>query len=435
MLSSFKFRSLLIALVVIGSVVSTGSAAASVAYIEANEVWVSSDNGALKVRLSAGQGDWREVAQSDQGFIVGTRREAGKISQLASFTVWDPSGQIVHFGSLSGAFTGGLNIYPNGIDITPSGGNIVYGFSASNSDFSSAGKGIYLKASADATTGVPIALYGAQYPTLVGTRIVGSVASDLAGLQDPSAIGADTFAPWIQFPTSNPSHPLFNLIVTRTDVSATGTVSASEFRDGSFHTQQINLGKWSSLGGTYVDDCMLPASGLPSNVSISQDGSTIVWQDSRGVVIAGAPDFSGPPTCALTRAPAVISASGIYPSYGPFNVSAASAPAPVAKPKLSVGSSIKLKSLKSGVKVSVTSAVAGKAKLTLTIKPSKVGKKGKKLITIASGSANVAAGVAKKIKLKFTSSGKKLKKRLKGKKATLTVSVGGQKASKTVKLK
>lgn len=436
MLTGFRYRSLLITLIVLGSFALCGTAAASVAYIDANEVWVSSDDGAQKVRLSAGQGDWREVAQSDLGYIVGTRRTAGLISQTASFTVWNPSGQIVHFGSLSGAYTGGLNIYPNGIDITPSGGNIVYGFSASNSHSSSAGKGIYLKVSADATTAVPQAMYGGQYPTLVGTRNVAAVSSSIAGLQDPSSIGVDSFAPWINFPTTDAGHPLYNLVLTRTDVSATGTVTASEFRDDSFYTQKVNLGKWTSLGGTYIDDCMLPTAGLPSNVSVSQDGSTVTWRDDRGVVLAGVPDFSGPATCNLTRAPSVVSASGIYPSYGPFNVAAAAIAAPaVPKPKLSVSSSIKLNSLKSGVKVSVTSAVAGKAKLTLTIKPSKVGKKGKKLITLATGSANVAAGVKKKIKLKFTSAGKKLKKKLKGKKATLTLSVGGQKTAKTVKLK
>jgi hypothetical protein len=436
MLTLLTFRSLFLVLAIASLLTFAGTAAASVAYIDGNEVFVSSDDGARKVRLSAGEGDWREVAQSDQGYIVGTRKEAGKISQLASFTVWDPSGKIVHFGSLSGAFTGGLNIYPNSIDITPSGGNIVYGFSASNADFSSAGKGIYLKVSADATTGVPLAMYGAEWPTLVGTRIVGASDSNNASLQDPSSIGADTFAPWIAFNTTDPG-PLQGLILTRTDVSATGTVTASEFRDGSFYTQKIALGKWASLGGAYVDDCILPSSGLPRQVSVSQDGSTITWKDSRGIVIAGAPNFAGPADCVLTRAPSVISASGIYPSYGPYNVPPAAGPAAGAtNPKFnSAPSSLKLDSLVKGVKVSVTSAVAGTAKVTLTIKPSKVGKKGKKLITLASGSSKVKAGVKTKIKIKFTSAGKKLKKKLKGKKATLTVTVGKQSSSKTVKLK
>ncbi|MGK2878088.1 MAG: hypothetical protein ACSLFF_05875 [Solirubrobacterales bacterium] len=429
MLNSLKARSLIVSLIVIVFAVFAGTAAASVAYIDANEVWVSSDDGARKMRLSAGQGDWREVAQSDQGHILATRKESGKISQLASFTIWDPTGKLIHFGSLSGHIDGdGLNVYPLSLDITPSGGNIVYGYSRSTNYGASLTKGIYLKVSADASTGVPLSLTGGENPTLVGSRIVAAVDSTHVGLQDPSSIGSNVFTPWIEFNTAA-AGPLQGLVVTRTDVSATGVITASELRDDTFNTKQIALGKWASLGGAYVDDCILPTAGSPSQISVSQDGSTITWRDSRGVVIAGAPDFSGPASCALTRAPAVLSPSGVYPSYGPFNIAVAS------KPTLTIGSSIKLKSLKSGAKVTIMSPVGGKAKVTLTIKPRKVGKKGKKLITLASGSANVLAGVPKVIKLKYTSAGKKLKKKLKGKKATLTVKVGDQAVSKTVKLK
>ncbi|MBI2690826.1 MAG: hypothetical protein HYX29_02600 [Solirubrobacterales bacterium] len=438
MFTSLRFRTLLLALIIVGTASFASSAAASVAYIDANEVWVSSDDGSRKVRLSAGEGDWREVAQSDQGYILATRRESGKISQLASFTIWDPTGKLIHFGSLSGDIDGsGSNVYPLSLDITPSGGNFVYGYSRYRSGPpSSLVKGIYLKVSSDASTGVPLSLTSGEYPTLVGTRIVARLGSSTVGVQDPSSIGSDTFNPWISYNTSLPQ--LSGLEVNRTDVSATGLISAAEMMDSSFNTAKIIVGKWSAFAGDYlttlVDDCFLPSAGAPRDISVSQDGSTLTWRDSRGVVVAGAPDFSGPSDCTLTRAPSVISATGIYPSYGPFNVPAAAAPV-TSKPKVTVGKTIKLNSLKSGLKIAITSAVAGKAKVTLTIKPSKVGKKGKKLITLASGSASVAAGVPKKIKLKFTSAGKKLKRKLKGKKATLTVTVGGQKTTKTVKLK
>lgn len=412
------------------------SASASVAYIDNNEVWVSSDDGARKVRLSAGENDWREVAQSDQGFIVGTRKEAGKISQLASFTVWDPTGRIVHFGSLSGEFTGGLNVYPLSLDITPSGGNIVYGYSACNWNCSSAPKGIYLKVSADATTGVPTSLSGAEFPTLLGTRIVGTVGQTNPALQDPSSIGSNDFTPWIDFGLGNPAGVYYGLIPTRTDMAATGTIAATELRDGSFNTQKIALSKWPSAGSpSIIDDCVLSTSGQADQISVSQDGALMTWRDSRGIVLAGVPSFNGALDCALTRAPSVISASGRYPSYGPFNVPAGGAPTgqlPIVK----IGSSVKLASaLKSGFKITVTSPIAGKARVKLTIKPSKVGKRGKKEITLATGSATLAANKATKIKVKFSSAGKKLKKKLKGKKATLVVTVGAATTTKTVKLK
>lgn len=435
----FRIRNLLIALIVVCSfTIGAQSAFASLSYIDGNEVWVMSDDGSRKVRLSAGEGDWRQAAQSDSGFVVGVRKEAGKISQVASFTVWNPSGQIVHFGSLSGHIDSPkLNVYPTSLDITPSGGNIAYGYQRAYGQISGGGLayGTYLKVSADATVAVPTSFSTAD-GTFVGTRLVGHQDGGSA-VAVQSTVDGNVFDPWIGFPLGDPAYPGYGLDVDRTDVAATGTVTATELRDDTFYTKKINLGKWTGLQGTYVDDCMLPTAGDPSDITISQDGATIAWQDSRGIVIAGAPDFSGPSTCNLTRAPAVLSASGTWPSYGPFNVSAApGGGGSAAKPKVSVSSSIKLSdALKSGFKISVTSATGGSAKVTLSVKPSVVGKKGKKAITIATGKAKLTASKKKTIKVKFTSTGKKLKKKLKGKKATLTVTVGAAITTKTVKLK
>lgn len=417
---------------------SASAASASIAYVDQNEIWVSSDDGARKARLSAGEGDWRQVAQSDQGFIVGVRKEANKISQLASFTVWDPTGKIVRFGSLSGHIDGiGLNVYPTSLDITPSGGNIVYGYQRQYGLYpdSQLVYGTYMKLTADATTAVPLSLTGWKDGTLIGTQVIAHQNDSDVAVQDASSIASTTFTPWIGVPVGNPAYPQYGLIVDRTDLSATGAIAATELRDDSFNTKMINFSKWSGLLGTYIDDCILPSSGDPSDVTISQDGATIAWRDSRGVMIAGTPNFGGAADCQLTRAPQVIAPSGFQPSYGPFNVPAGGVPTGQL-PTVKIGSSVKLSSaLKSGFKVTVTSPIAGQVKIKLAIKPSKVGKKGKKEITLATGSATLTANKATKVKVKFTSAGKKLKKKLKGKKATLTVSVGAATTTKTVKLK
>lgn len=411
---------------------ASASASASVAYIDGNEVWVSSDDGARKLRLSAGEGDWREVAQSDQGYIVGTRREAGKIAQLASFTVWDPSGKLVRFGSLSGDI-GCSNAYPLSLDITPSGGNLVYGFSCYTYGFpvGSLVNGTYLKVSADATTGVPLKLYSGQYPTLVGTRILARTSDTTAGVQDASSIGSDTFTNWISF-TLDPGH-----LLNRSDASADGTIVASEVRnDSTIKIDRVIMSKWGAFGtNSYVDDCNLPISGDVVNPSVSQDGASVTWADARGVLLAGTPAFNGPADCQLTRPPVVLSATGTYPSYGPFNVPAPQPTKPVA-PTVTIPKSLQLAAaIKSGLTIKVTSAVGGKAKATLTIKPSKVGKRGKKAITLATGSVKVTAGKTTRLKLKFTKAGKKLKKKLRNKKLTLKVTVGGATTTRTIKLK
>jgi hypothetical protein len=78
----------------------TGSAqAASIAYIDNGEVWVSSLDGAQKVKLAGhvvnGAGEtekWLDIAASDSGRIVAVRIVPGRISRASWFKVWEPDG-------------------------------------------------------------------------------------------------------------------------------------------------------------------------------------------------------------------------------------------------------------------------------------------------------------------------------------------------------
>ena len=126
-----RFRTLLCAsaIALTSSLLAGGAAQADVAYIDGNEVWLSTLDGSQKVRLSSGEGDWRDVAVSDQGFVVGIRLESGKVADLSSFTVWDPQGKRIKFGPLVGLRNGGSNAHPLNLQISPDGGLLVYGFS------------------------------------------------------------------------------------------------------------------------------------------------------------------------------------------------------------------------------------------------------------------------------------------------------------------
>lgn len=296
------------------------TAFASIVYIDRNEVWVANDNGSGKTRLSSGQNDWRQVAQSEAGYIVGIRKPAGKISQLATFTVWDPRGKAVRYGSLSGHIDSGLNVYPTTLDITKDGKALLYGYSRSywvGTNFNLQ-YGTYLKPTTDGSTAVPYSLTGWEDGTLVGSRVIAHNTDSGVDLQDNSGLGSTTFNRWVSYDLSNSL--LTGLEVGRTEASATGKITATEFRDSSFNTKKIILSKWSGLGGSYLDDCVLPASGAPKDITISPNGTTIAWKDSRGVVIAGAPTFKGAFTCQLSRAPRVISTTATMPSYGPSTV-------------------------------------------------------------------------------------------------------------------
>src|SRR4051794_3315127 len=82
--------------------------AASVAYVENGEVWVSSLDGARKVRLAApvvnsvGETEnWLAVAAADGGRIVAARNKPGRLSSFSWFKAWEPDGTSTVEGPLN----------------------------------------------------------------------------------------------------------------------------------------------------------------------------------------------------------------------------------------------------------------------------------------------------------------------------------------------
>lgn len=409
--------------------------AASVAYIDGNEVWVAKTDGSQKVRLSGGEGDWRQVAQSDQGHIVGIRLESGKISALSNFTIWNPSGQRIKFGPLAGTPGGWSEAFPLSLDLTPDAGLVVYGFSRCTGALPCGTliQGHYLLP-ADTTVAPvlgPYANNNIRWPTLVGERVVGTPDASTNAVQEAGSTAATNFTNWFNYAAGSYE-------MHRTDVSSNGAITASELV-GAGDSKRIALGKYAGIGGAYVDDCFLDADNTATQPSVSQDGSEFAWQDAGGVKVAGVPNFNGATICQLTRAAVTISPTGKYPSIGPFNVAAAiaSPPANPAAPVVSAPAAPKLSAvLKSGLSVKVSSQAGGTAKLKLTVKPSAIGKRGSKPIVIAAGTVAVPAGGAvKTVKLKLNRTGKSLRRKLRRKKATLSVTIDGVTTNRTIKFK
>jgi pyruvate/2-oxoglutarate dehydrogenase complex dihydrolipoamide dehydrogenase (E3) component len=89
-------RSALIAVVSL-LVLAPTAGAASIAYIDGGEVWLSSLDGKQKVRLAApvvnseGKTEkWLDVAASDSGRIVAARNVPARMSNFSWFKVWEP---------------------------------------------------------------------------------------------------------------------------------------------------------------------------------------------------------------------------------------------------------------------------------------------------------------------------------------------------------
>ena len=413
--------SLLLSLLVAAALAGT-AAAAQVAYIDGGQVWVSTLDGSSKRSLSGPSPDekqWTEVAQSDQGWILGVRREPSKQGYLNATTLWGPDGGVAGNGALTGKPGWSVNAYPVTLDLTPDGKVVIYGYSLSRIGGGGyeAAFGTYAEGSTNWYID-PFDVEDVKSGMLVGSRMVGwsggTVYLQRASGQPPYS---KEFDPW--FGVSG---------VWQVDVSATGKVVAVELEN-----KQIAMVPFAGLGApppTDGSDCMLPVVGEASDVSISQDGTSMAWHDARGVVVAGTPVWFPSlevTTCNLSRPPVVISASGEMPSIGP--TTAATPPTPAgsksARPSfVKPPKNVKAAALKAGVVFKIRVAKPGKVSAT--------GKVGAKLV--ASGAAKAAKAGVVKVKLKATRAYRGKLGSLVGKKLKVRVSAGGKATTLTRKL-
>lgn len=427
--------------------------AASIAYVDGGEVWLSSLDGAQKVRLathvvnSSGETEkWLAVAASDNGRIVAARNFPGRISRFSSFKVWEPNGTSTVEGPLNAPNGWTSYVYPLGFDVTSDGVHMVYGYSNSSSCCPiSFAHGTYVRPVTNSSLD-PINVSGQEHPTLFGNRMIAH-SGEIASVQgDPSPYGT-TFSPWLDVSETG-------LELRRTDVAANGQLAAIELEqwDGGGQT----VGKIAVLATQGVDlppvfpaavNCFLPTTGVAKDVSLSLDATRIAWTDDGGLKVAGTPTTVDDP-CVLTSPPVVISPTASQGAIGGANIAAflpASGQGPGAGPPLTgVGAApratlprrVTTKALAGarGVPVKVKVARAGKVKLSGSV-PAKVLRRKGKPIVIATGSTTAARAGTVTVRLRLTSAARKKRNRLKGARMTLRVSQGGRSTTKRVTLR
>ncbi len=426
--------------------------AGSIAYVDQNEVWVSSFDGTQKARLSAGEGDWRQVTTADNGSVLGVRLEAGKVSQLSTIRLWGSDGQTISEGPLPfNTLVGGWSSYvaPLGLDLSADGVFLAYGYSGYRSAPLSWFSGHNVVNSDVKTNITPIGQAGYEWPTMFGRQVVAKSGS--SAVFQPAGDGpfGNTFTPL------GLSAPI-GFTLQRTDVAATGRLAAVDL-DGT--TDKIAVVSLSGMtppitaGGAV--DCFLPAAGSADNATFSQDGQFIAWQDSEGVKIAGAPTTDADP-CVFSSPPVLISATGSSPSIGGSNVrtlrpgppppgggtddtpGGGTDDAPASKPLIvTLPAKVTAAELTStaGLPLKVTVSAGGKITVTASVPASRLGLKGKKAVVIATGSASPKSAGQVSVKLRLNAKGRKYRKRLRGLTLTLKITQGAKTTTKTIRLR
>jgi hypothetical protein len=425
--------------------------AGSIAYIDNGEVWVASLDGAQKVRIASpvainGKTEtYNAVAAADNGRIVASRNELGKVSSLSWFKAWEPNGTSTVEGPLNPRPGWTSIAYPLGFDVTPDGGTMIYGYSASNCCFTF-GRGTYVRPVTNSPL-EPINISGQEDPSLFGTRVIAHSGTTVYA-QNPGTPYGDTFAPWLNMAGTN-------LELHRTDVAASGQFVAFEaerWDNGTKIVGKIGLMSIQGVdqGPTGAVDCYLQASGVATDVSLSQDGRLIAWTDAQGLKIAPTPtgvdEF-----CVFPSAPILISPTGKSASIGGANIAAFLPPAPPVSPPVtttittpppaapaapvaSLPSKVTTKALGAGLPVKLTLTAAGKVTISATVPAKALGRKGKPVV-VATGAGTAKAAGKLTVKLRLNSVGKKKLKRLKGTRLTLRIVQGGRTTTKTVTLR
>jgi hypothetical protein len=446
-------RSALIAILFLLTMAPTAGAA-SIAYIDGGEVWLSSLDGAQKVRLAthvvnpSGETEkWLAVAASDSGRIVAARNVSGRISRFSWFKVWEPNGTSTVEGPLNAPSGWSTYTYPLGFDVTADGSHMVYGYS--NSGFccpQSFAQGTYVRPVTNSSLD-PINV-DIEHPTLFGSRMIAHTGTTVYVQGTSASPYGNDFDPWTNWSATG-------LDVRRTDVAANGQLSATELEQWDGGSQTI--GKIAVIATQGVNqpptfpaavDCFMPTDGVADETSLSLDATRIAWTDNGGLKVAGTPTTGSDP-CVLSSPPVVISPTASQGAIGGANIAAflpASAPPPGAGPPGGGGSggaplatlpkklTTKALSGARGIPIKVKVARAGKVKLSGTV-PAKVLRRKGKPVVIATGSATALRAGTMTVRLRLTAVARKKVKRLKGARMTLRVSQGGLSTIKRVTLR
>jgi hypothetical protein len=178
-------------------------------------------------------------------------------------------------------------------------------------------------------------------------------------------------------------------------------------------------------------DCVLPATGIAGEASLSQDAATIAWKDDGGLKVAGSPTTADDP-CVLGTAPVLLSPTGEHPSIGSAAVTAFLPEPPVVK--LPARVTVKALGRARGVPVKVEVGGPGKIAVRGTVPARRLGRRGKAVL-VAQGAGDATAAGTVTIRLRLTKAGRERPGRLKGARLTLRTVQGPRSVKKVIRLR
>lgn len=452
--------------------------AASVAFVEGNNVWLSSPDGAQRKQLTTTGTDdaaWNFPVQGADGKTIASHRDAFEDgSRRPVLYLFGPDGKQVTANVMPVYSGANLPVYPIGMDMDWKSNAVAYGYSYCGFACGSVYRGYWLTFS-DQQGLYPTDPQGqsdALNPTFINTRVISSDSGGSIFVQPdvPEAPFTSSYTGWLSSPS---------LFLSRVSVAETGRQVAIEWAQYDSSSTLVDEGFFigqhqGSVPSDVTELCRVPTAAGSNRISFSPDGTMITWQDNEGVKVAGAPNLAaGTDTCALSSPTKVISASGRSPDFGGGDVKAmvdggtGPATTPGGDPGTGGGGgtpsldlvaprTARRAAFKRGLKVKVKTSAAGKISGSATI-PAKLARKLKigkaataaviaiaedgkgfaaaKTVVVARGSVTAKGAGTVTITFKPTSKAKRAIARMKGVTLLLKVSEGAASDTAKVKLK
>ena len=460
---ALRLTAALAATLVLSVLAAVPAGASSVAYIDNNNVVLSSPDGSKKFSLTTnGTADarWSSPSQGPDGKTVAVLGASGTSSKV--LYLFDAKGKQVTANVMPVYSGATIPVYPIGLDMDWNSQAVAYGYSYCTFACNSVVQGYWLTFSDNQGLypSDPQGQSDAHLPTFFGKRVISSDSGGSLFIQPdvPEAPFTSSYESWLSSDS---------LSLPRAAVAQTGRQVGIEWRDRNSDASGILVGQHQGTLPSTVDQlCDLPVVGESGNVSFSPDGQFVAWGDAEGVKVAGAPNLAaGTEACTLTSPVRVLSATGNSPDFGGADVASILGEGTGLGPAPGPGGSLTAKAkgkptyrtfLQGKLAIVVNAVGAGRVDVSASL-ARKIAKRigigavaANSVRALAAGQGGFAAakavvvgrghktatGAGKvTIKLKPTKAAKRAGRKLKGKKLAISVSQGAARRKLTVKLR
>jgi hypothetical protein len=298
--------------------------AASVAYIDDHNLWLSSPDGSQKFQMTQGgteDASWNFPSQGPDGKTVVAHRDTfDGGSKRPVLYLYGADGKLITANVMPVYAGATAPVYPIGLDMDWHSNAVAYGYSYCGFACQSVYRGYWLTFSDNqgAYPSDPQGQSDAYNPTFYGTRVVSSDSGGNIFVQPDVAEApfTNSYQGWIGHADG--------YFLSRAEVSPAQNMVAIEWSRSADGAEGIVVARHQGTVPSDISDaCDVPVVGPSDSLTFSPDGTQMAWHDAEGVKVAGVPNLdAGTSTCALTAPPRVISPTGRMPAYGGADVGA-----------------------------------------------------------------------------------------------------------------